>query len=182
MKYIQITDRLVSEVLSSFTANDVIKNCVDNIIKSMSSSYSDFVYSVLTRHSVNYVKLDSPNCPLNPHEARLLLERINQVPVPVKSRDILIADKMDLLYGTDMRSFAEFTKFTPSFYGSIEEEIFELDTMGSNDIFTDSIREVERLISYIEQLIIVSSQDEILEDLVVLGLGHKVGVLYILVH
>lgn len=183
MKYLQITDTLVKDTIDSFVIDDITRGHVERIIRSVSTSYSDFIFSMLSIYSTGYVKLNSPSCPLGVVEVNNLMSKINGMRnVNVDYRNVIIADKIDLLYGTDVRSYAEFTKFTPCFYGTVETEVFDADSDQSCEMFLAAVQEIERLVSAIEQLVILSTSEEVLEDLIILGLGHQVGSLFILVY
>lgn len=193
MKFILVTDQVVEDILSSFTADTRVINAVNKVIFSMGESYTEFLYNILTNHSTDYIKLNSPECPLGQDAITHLLARLNVGPFPVRYEDVLIADRMDILYGTDVRSYAEFSKFSPSFYGGVEEDFYAVsdhdvglvngeEINEYNDIYLSSIRELERLVSAIEQLIMVNADPEAMEDIIILGLGKTTGMLYLYIY
>lgn len=182
MKYLQITDDFIRNLANSSTVSDYTREEVKDIVLKLGPTYSDFIYNVLTRHTLNYSKLNDKRCLLGEDERIKLSKKLRLLPVNLDESNILIADRVQLLYNTHERNYEEFSKFSLSFYELLELEIFGMDFNKDSETFLETIAELERLVSSIERLIIMSTLEEIFEDLIILGLGHRPGVIYIMVY
>lgn len=182
MKLINITNNLIHEVVNSIIMNDDVKNLVLEVIRVLGPSYTEFIHYSLSKCSNNYIRADSPECPLSNRDREVIYGILARSPIRIETSDILVADRVDLLYATDYRCYQSFSKFNAMFYGSIEEHFYGNEELLDSNTYLEMIEELEKIVGIIEQIMMLSSTDELLEDTVVIMLSYPNPNLYALVY
>lgn len=147
--------------------------------KNVDLPYLDFIYILLKLHSKTYMKATHPDSAISTDHLNLLLGLIKPMWPNITGDDILTADKMDILYGTHYITINEHTKFSVWFYElvySIASETVDLELL--EDVYEETVRFIEVIMSTIEQSIIFRGDIGDNEDLVVLCLYPTVGAIY----
>lgn len=169
------------------------KRLIDTVIKDMTmfihedpnnqlSEYLTFIYMMFSLHCSTYVKATSASSAISPQHLTRLLSILNTLAPGITADNILVADKMDILYGTQHLTHSEQSKFSVWFY----EHVYDIatntvDPDRSDDVFDEAIRYIETVISNIEQNIVFLGQEINPDDVVVLCLYPVNGVLFFLI-
>lgn len=182
MKIVSVTDCLVRNIIHSLTIEEQTRDVVNEIVGLFGRSYSEFIYSAIGRHSSNYIPINSKHSPLNNKERSHLNGVMSKLPFRLNLDDILVADRMDLIYATDPTSYSEFSKFSPLFYSVIEEHFHGEEGFLDSSLFMESITELERVVSVVEQMIMAATTEELIEDTVILMLVEPNPSLFVIVY
>lgn len=170
------TRRLLDDIISditSFTQSDPHNQL---------SPYLTFVYMMLNLHSSIYVKANSESSAITTEHLNRLLSILTNLAPGITSDNILVADKMDILYGTQHLTYSEQSKFSVWFY----EQAYEIAVNTINperidDVYNEAIVYIETIISNIEQNVIFLGQEINPDDVVVLCLYPVNGALFFLI-
>lgn len=180
-KLVAVSEQALAAYANSIALDDGTRNCLTEMVTHYGNSYVNFVHCLLGVHSPNYVTANSPDSPLDLLSVERALSLVRTLDPNIPPTRILIGDKMDLLYGSDYRSYAEYSKFDAWFYESAYnlvgkgEEVVDQET---EELFESLVRAVEFFISTIEQAVIFNTEEATLDDTVVLCLLPKGKTLY----
>ena len=131
--------------------------------------YLTFIYMMLNLHSPIYVRASSPQSGMSTEHLDRMLAILKQMNGAITADNILVTDKMDILHGTSTMLSSEHSKFSVWFY----EMVFDIANNTVNpdrvdDVFEETVRYIENVISNIEKNIIFIGQDLSPEDVVVM--------------
>ena len=172
----QETRKVIDYVIADTTG--IVQNDPNNTL----SKYLTFIYMVLSVYSVSYVKASSPTSAISTEHLNSLLLRLNNLAPGITADNILVADKMDILYGTQHLIHSEHSKFNSWFYEHVYD--IAINTVNpdiADDIYEEAISHLERTVSAIEQNIIFLGQEINPDDVVVICMYPVNGNLYFLV-
>lgn len=178
MRLVRLTESSIQELFNSFPATDLVTDLIKNVVKGMAMSYTNFVHTTLTLHSGSYVKANSPDSPVSGVDMVTIINQLRTVVPDLSEDNILVADKMDVLYGTDYRTYCEYSKFSLYFYEHVHEVILErMTALGQlaflEDAFDTTVKGIEYIVAMIEQLVVFSNFDVDLDDMIILCLVHR---------
>lgn len=182
MRLITLTEQAVIELFKSVIMSEEIAEAISKIIVSFGGTCVQFIYTILYLHSNIYLHATSPDSPISSTDLIKILNVMKMIDPLIDVNQILVADKMDILYGNDYRSYSEYSKFTIHFY----EEAFDIITgckfnesdYLSESLFDETIKILEYVVSRIEQHVTFSGVEVDIEDLVILCVLPKGNVLY----
>lgn len=172
----QETRKVIDYVIADITG--IVQNDPNNTL----SKYLTFIYMVLSVYSVSYVKASSPTSAISTEHLNSLLLRLSNLAPGLTADNILVADKMDILYGTQHLVHSEYSKFNSWFY----EHVYDIAINTVNPdivdaVYEEAISHLERTVSAIEQNIIFLGQEINPDDVVVICMYPVNGNLYFLV-
>lgn len=185
-------DAITLDSCSSEFSFDV-KRLIDAIVADLSgfglsgpgasvTNYIQFVYMMLCLHCSVYVKATSPDSAVDKDYLAALLPKLHNLAPTITGNDILVADKMDILYGTNQLTNSEMNKFTVWFYEhSYEIAVNLINPSRIEEVYAEAVRYLETVISNIEQNVIFLGQEINPDDVVVLCLYPVMGNLYFVV-
>lgn len=185
MRYVQVTDRYVKDALCSMVIPNEIADMVNGTVLGMCGGYVPFLKTVISTGSNNYIDLNSPECPLGFKDRAIINDMLLVEKLGYSISDVVVADRMDLMYAIDSCYYETMGKFKPFFYKHMEdtlEKVYGLawDNEGSS-VLEEVINALERFVSLLEQRIISSADLYQNEDTVILGLGSQLDNLIIVV-
>lgn len=200
MQLIMLTHNSVKNYFDSMVLDDVsnvfdfdTKRVVNYVIADLTtvvgtepsnplSHYLTFIYMMLKVHSATYVKATSPNSAVSADHLLNLLSKLSKVAPGITPDDILVADKMDILYGSQHFTHSEHTKFSVWFYEHVYDIcINTVDPERADDVYTEVVNYFETVISNIEQNIIFLGQEINPDDVVVICIYPINGALFFLI-
>lgn len=182
MRIVSLSDAAIRQLFGSITMTDEVCESVGKVITRFGGGFLSFVQTTLYLYSRMYVKATNPDSGISSTDLVRLIESLRFIDPTIGPDQILVADKMDLLYGNDYRSFSEFSKFTAHFY----EEVFDVVTGSSfnevdylqETLFEDTVKVLEFIMSVIEQQVVFSSTEVDLDDVVIICALTKGNMLY----
>lgn len=182
MRIVSLTEYAARELLNSVIMTEEVKQSVVNVISNFGACMVQFIHSVMYLHSKIYVRATEGDPVLNSHDLNRILVAMRAIDSTIEPSQLLIADKMDVLYGTDYRSYCEYSKFSMGFY----EEVFNIVTGGSNSepneyeeqLYQDTINALEYIMSAIEQHVVFAGVECDIDDMIIICILPRSGVLY----
>lgn len=185
MRYVQVTDRYVKDALSSMVITPEIAAMVDGTVLGMCGGYVSFLRTVLSTGSNNYIDLNSPECPLGFKDRAIINDMLLVEKLGYSVSDVVVADRMDLMYALDTCYYETMGKFKPFFYKHMEDTLEKVYGVawdnGGSSVLEEVINVLERFVSMLEQRIICTADLYQNEDTVILGLGTQSDNLIIVV-
>lgn len=186
MRLVKLTESTIKELFTSVATSDVVGNLMQHVVKELAVTYSYFVHTTLLLNSGTYVKISSHDSPVSDVDRFRIMNQLKMLAEDVTEDNVLVADKMDILYGTDYRTYCEHSKFKLMFYETVFASVTnalgpELVSNAHEDFFNETVRGIEFVISMIEQLVVYSSSEVDLEDTVILCLVHRPDAVFFIV-
>lgn len=184
MRMASLSSNAVATIVKSLTVTPEVLDGIYKVISHYGSGYVDFVHCVLRLHSSFYCPITDPSSGVSDSEYHTLMPILQQFDPTIEASQILVADKMDLLYGTDYRSYCEYTKFKGGFYETVFDILAPESGHHYDDFFEDTyekvIRALEYVISTIEQQIAIATHDPQLDDHLIICLLPRGDLLFFL--
>lgn len=185
MRYVQVTDRYVKDTLTSMVISPEIAVMVDTAVVGMCGGYVSFLKTVISTGSNNYIALSSPECPLGVTDRKIVNNMLQVERLGYSISDVVVADRMDLIYALDTCYYEAMGKFKPFFYKHLEDILEErYGVTWENDgssVVVEVINVLEQFVSLLEKRIICIADLYQNEDTVILGLGTQQDSLIIVV-
>lgn len=154
--------KLIQNVISDMTGIFSFSDC-ENV-----SPYLTFIYMILNLHSTAYTKATSNDSGVAKEHLDLLMYKLRNLAPNITLDQILVADKMDILYGTQHRMNHEYSKFSVWFYEHVYEiAINTIEPDQADLVYEQAVSIIELVVSLVEQNILFLGHELDLEDMIV---------------
>lgn len=182
LKLMCLSDKLILDIFRSMLLPEDIREHVYKVMTYLGPNPSQFVYHMFSKCSNVFVSSNSSQSPLTPEEILTVNRLLSRLPYKVEPEDVIIGDKVEMLFGSSDYSMGELTKFNYLFYSSVEDFFTQKNIDLESDIYLEVVTVIEQLVSLIESMLISSFTEEIIEDSVILILSQPDPDLYVLVY
>ena len=144
MRLIKLTENTIKELFSSIATSDLTAKLIEHVVTDLALTYTYFVHTTLLLNTGPYVRISSNDSPINDYERLRIMEKLKAFGNDITEDNVLVADKMDILYGTDYRTYCEFSKFRVMFYENVWASISnvlgpELTSNAHEDSFNETV-------------------------------------------
>lgn len=166
MYRLKVNNLVIKNYLAGMTISDEVKIIINDIIDKYDHSYTHLLYSIFNVYLKSYVQLTDENCSLSKEEIIHITDKFNIYLPKVNSNQILIIDKLDLIFTISTNNKYDCSKFSSYFYEDIYNKIENyLGVEKANVHLEDIFAALESIVLFVESsMISISNKNEEIEQ------------------
>jgi len=162
MKLFILNDTVIKEILNRLVIDDELRGIIDAIVLRFDYSFTNFIYSVFSVYTVQYMQLTDHNCSIPYNDIDRIYNNLRKTNLDIDRNNIFVADIYDVLY---VASAPDSVKFKSHFY---EDMYNRTENLFGGKVASDNMDELfdtlETVFSVIEESLILNLISHINEE------------------